>query len=284
MTAHLDDELLSAHLDGALDDAERARVEEHLGACAGCLHREALMRGTTRAVAGLPEELTPRLLDLSFLPPTPGRVLDLPRSRRWRPPPWAVPTAAAAAVLLVAGSLATVALRHPGGGAATALTTTGRRTEGTAGGLAGPGAASPSAARGADAAAPGAAAPYLAAAPAGPGTKTFAAEGGAAVSVGTSAANPAHGKPVTVTLTVRAGSAALDARAFAVTARNASGSMPIFGAGPQAIPAGGTTTVYGSWTAGELGGGPAPGDYLLEARVSLAAGGDLVSTLAVRVS
>jgi len=119
---HLFDEVLSAHVDGALDQAELAAVEAHLTSCADCSRRLQLLRATSRAVAGLPDE-EPGPLDFSFLPANPTSVVSLPAPRGWRPPSWAVPVLAAAAVLVVAGGVGTLMLRQPTAtsGAATAL-------------------------------------------------------------------------------------------------------------------------------------------------------------------
>ncbi|HEV3230905.1 MAG TPA: zf-HC2 domain-containing protein [Candidatus Dormibacteraeota bacterium] len=106
---HLDDETLSAHLDGALAAAAGAAVEAHLAECAGCGRRLAMLTATVRAVAGLPELAPPRRLDLSFLAasaaeePRAGgaasRADNVVPLRRL--PAWAVPLTAAAAALLI---------------------------------------------------------------------------------------------------------------------------------------------------------------------------------------
>ena len=53
MNAH-GTEQLSALLDGELSEAERARVEEHLKACAACTAERDLLASTVKSVAALP--------------------------------------------------------------------------------------------------------------------------------------------------------------------------------------------------------------------------------------
>lgn len=55
-------ELVTDYLEGALDPATHARVEHHLGRCAGCAHYLEQMRATTRSLRSLrAEDLDPRL-------------------------------------------------------------------------------------------------------------------------------------------------------------------------------------------------------------------------------
>jgi anti-sigma factor RsiW len=61
-------ELVTEYLDGALDDAGRARVETHLAECDGCATYLDQIRATVAATGALPPEPIPpallaRLLD-----------------------------------------------------------------------------------------------------------------------------------------------------------------------------------------------------------------------------
>jgi anti-sigma factor RsiW len=113
---HLSDELLSGHLDGALDGARERMVATHLAECDDCTRRLEQMRAVSRAVAGLPEEAPPRDLDLGFLrgghravpaspvyaPPEEPRPGWVARVIRGRPASFAAGGLAAAAVFAAA--------------------------------------------------------------------------------------------------------------------------------------------------------------------------------------
>jgi anti-sigma factor RsiW len=57
-------ELVTAYLDGALDDAERTRFETHLVYCEGCDRYLDQMRGTIATVGGLAsDDVAPQAMD-----------------------------------------------------------------------------------------------------------------------------------------------------------------------------------------------------------------------------
>jgi anti-sigma factor RsiW len=55
-------ELLTDYLEGALPDAERRRLEEHLESCPGCTEYLAQMQAVAGSLGGLREETFPREL------------------------------------------------------------------------------------------------------------------------------------------------------------------------------------------------------------------------------
>jgi hypothetical protein len=59
MSAHLQDELLTAALDGTLSAAEREAVDAHLEVCARCLGELELAQGAREALRSLPHEIRP---------------------------------------------------------------------------------------------------------------------------------------------------------------------------------------------------------------------------------
>jgi anti-sigma factor RsiW len=67
-------ELVTSYLEGALDDAQRARVDRHLAGCGGC-HRYVEQMRATIAIAGRlePDDVPPESID---------RLLDIFRSAR----------------------------------------------------------------------------------------------------------------------------------------------------------------------------------------------------------
>jgi hypothetical protein len=88
---------LSAYLDDHLAPPERARVEEHLAACARCRHELEELRTVVRALRGLSRAPAPRSFRLS-----PAQVEAAPAAAR---PAWAyaaLGTATAAATILFA--------------------------------------------------------------------------------------------------------------------------------------------------------------------------------------
>ena len=91
-------ERLSAYLDDALAPAERARVADHVGACAECAERLAELAAIDEAVASLRSE-APRGYFESF--PQRVRARLEPRSRPRRLPAWTWAAAAAALLLVV---------------------------------------------------------------------------------------------------------------------------------------------------------------------------------------
>ena len=304
MSGHLSDELLSAHLDGALDDVELTAVEAHLHDCGECRRRLDLLRATSRAVAGLPDE-EPGPLDLSFLAPAPSNVVNLPSSSRWRPPNWAAPMLAAAAVLVVAVGAGSLALRHPTGssGSSTALgqpqTTSKQADSATHGSLAQGGGGSSfgagaPAADGVGGAPAGTAGGTTAnqqparSALTGPtfgSSETFAANGGATLTVSATASSVHRGQEVQVSMALRAGSTTIDASALQVVVRRSNSSAVLLGSGATSVPPGHSASIYGTWVAGQLGGNaPVAGDYSLEAHVLLADGTDLTVNMTIHVT
>jgi hypothetical protein len=59
MSAHLQDELLTAALDGTLSGADRETVDAHLEVCARCRGDLELARGGRAALRSLPDEIRP---------------------------------------------------------------------------------------------------------------------------------------------------------------------------------------------------------------------------------
>jgi hypothetical protein len=59
MSAHLQDELLTAALDGTLSAADREVVDAHLEVCAQCREDLELARGAREALRSLPDEIRP---------------------------------------------------------------------------------------------------------------------------------------------------------------------------------------------------------------------------------
>jgi anti-sigma factor RsiW len=59
MSAHLQDELLTAALDGTLSAADREAVDAHLEVCARCRGDLELSRGARTALRSLPDEIRP---------------------------------------------------------------------------------------------------------------------------------------------------------------------------------------------------------------------------------
>ena len=89
---------LVAYLDGELGDAERARIETHLGTCLACRREVEQFRRLRALIDGVrPLELSSDFADRMWqrLDPLPARA---PR-RRTRAVLWAAPTLAAAAAL-----------------------------------------------------------------------------------------------------------------------------------------------------------------------------------------
>ena len=60
-------QLLTDYLDGALSEADRARVEEHLAGCDACTAFLAQLRTTGRIVAGLAAVEVPAALRADLL-------------------------------------------------------------------------------------------------------------------------------------------------------------------------------------------------------------------------
>ena len=118
MTCEAVRDLLSAHLDGELDEAERRVVEGHLAACAACAADREALRRTVGLVKDLPRESAPAALaDLvrAALPPA-GAASAADRSAPATSPRVAVPVASRRTLLtfprvaaaLAAGAVATV--------------------------------------------------------------------------------------------------------------------------------------------------------------------------------
>lgn len=111
---HIPDELLSAYLDGDVEDEQTLeRIDVHLAQCRDC--REALgeLRALVRLLGDLPEPAVPRSFALTPEMVQPANVVPGPWFVRFQPAlRWAT---AAAAVLLVLVLGADLALHQPGG-------------------------------------------------------------------------------------------------------------------------------------------------------------------------
>lgn len=121
MTRHPEPEQLSAYLDHELAAAERARLEEHLGACASCQATRSALEASMRAVAALPP-LSPTATEARALR---AEVLDQLRSQHRAPSPvaglaasfaawrrrlsWRLYAAAAAVAVLLTGAISLAA-------------------------------------------------------------------------------------------------------------------------------------------------------------------------------
>jgi hypothetical protein len=92
---HLDDETLSAYLDGRLDPAVQANVAAHLVDCTRCRRAQAELRATVRLLRSLPEPAAPRSFALT---PT---MLEARRPRVIRFMPHLRALTALAAMLLI---------------------------------------------------------------------------------------------------------------------------------------------------------------------------------------
>lgn len=280
MIVHLSDEVLSAHLDGALDGAGQRQVADHLRNCVACTHRLELLAATARAISELPDEQPPAPLDLSFLPPrvaTGPRVLPVPA--RWRPPAWAAPVLAAAAILLVAVTLGPGLLR---GGPPTATSSqAGSSSDGNA--LA-PRAGSPSGLPGglpdlgptAGGAVPKSGSlPFATTSGAG-AAQSFPQSGGASVALSAGQKSPRAGQPLTLNLVVHAGSTPLQPQRSFISVSRDSASQEVTAAGGETILPGQASSLSGTWDAGKLGSAPeATGDYQVDGHVVLSDGSDL---------
>lgn len=88
------EELLADLVDGALEDPDRERAEEHLSRCERCREDVALARRARQELSGLPEVEVPAGLDLAV-----RREVRRSPSRRV----WAIAGAAAAAGILAGG-------------------------------------------------------------------------------------------------------------------------------------------------------------------------------------
>ena len=114
---HLDDDLLSGHLDGALAAAEDTAVTVHLAECAACARDLERLHRVSAAVRGLGPVAPLRPLDLDFAlePASPQGTV------RRRVPQWAYALVGAAAVIAIGLPLAANRLgaQHPGPGVGT---------------------------------------------------------------------------------------------------------------------------------------------------------------------
>ncbi|MGH2768629.1 MAG: anti-sigma factor family protein [Actinomycetota bacterium] len=109
MELHEEIEALSAYLDGEVDGAERARIEEHLAACPACAGQKAALEQAAVGMSSLlAPSLTPdetraiRLAVLEAVHPSPRRALP------WTARVWA---AAGALAVLAVGIVGYVSLR-----------------------------------------------------------------------------------------------------------------------------------------------------------------------------
>jgi len=277
---HLSDEVLSAHLDGALDGAGQRQVVDHLQACLACSHRLELLTATARMISGLPDEQPPAPLDLTFLPlpvATGPRLLPMPA--RWRPPAWAAPVLTAAAILLVAVTLGPGLLR----GAPRTATSSQAGSSSDRNGLA-PLAGSPSGLPGSlpdDGTTAGGAVPNAGSLPfvttsGGRAAQSFSQAGGATVTLRSSQTNPRAGQALSLDLVVQAGSTTLQQRRSFISVSRKSASQQVAAAGGETIPSGQASSLSGSWDAGKLGSAAeATGDYQVDGHLVLSDGSDL---------
>lgn len=117
---HLDDDLLSAHLDGEITAAEGALVASHLETCGGCGARLSQLQGATTLLLR-PPDVDPIRRDAAIrqaLEAAAGTaVLDLPGTRAHRGGSWARAARwlAPAAAALVAVAIAVPLLRDGDG-------------------------------------------------------------------------------------------------------------------------------------------------------------------------
>ncbi|HEV1998001.1 MAG TPA: zf-HC2 domain-containing protein [Candidatus Dormibacteraeota bacterium] len=281
MIQHVSDEVLSAHLDGALDRHDDRQVLDHLATCQECAHRLDLLGATARAVSGLPDEPLPAPLDLAFLKPqTATDPVLIPMPRRWRPPAWAAPVLAAAAILVVAVTLGPGLLPH--GGASTVSSSAGESTSKYRAdqGLA----VVPSAPTGSVPG--GTAAPVDGAVPAvngqfattdGPrATRSFPQSGGVVVELGGSQQALRTGQATGLSLAVHAGATDLQVQRSYITVGRANASQQVTAGSGEVIPAKQARSLAGTWVAGKIGSAPeAAGEYQVEGHVLLADGTDL---------
>jgi hypothetical protein len=100
------EELLADLVDGALEDRDRERVEEHLSRCERCRQEVALARRARQELSGLPEVDVPAGLDLAV-----RREARRSPSRRV----WAIAGAAAVAAGILAGGIVLVSQGILGG-------------------------------------------------------------------------------------------------------------------------------------------------------------------------
>jgi anti-sigma factor RsiW len=293
VSMHLTDDVLSASLDGDLAAAEEAAVTAHVAGCAGCRQRLDLLRATAHAVAGLPDEPGPVSLDFSFLAarPAAGRILT-PAPGRWRPPVWAVPAVAAAAVLVVAVSYGPSLLgQHPstasstsaglaGQGAPSAADRDGPLFDRPAAGAAG----STTSGQGAANFAAGPSAPKAETAPlAGSASRAFSQAGGLTLTLAPAPGRATAGQPINLTLEGRAGQA-VALRGFSIDVQGPGGAATIGQTSAVSLAAGQRAGLMMTWSAGQVTGAAAPGDYQLTGHATLTNGTDLSVTLTIHVT
>lgn len=290
MSTHVTDELLSAEVDGALSASEAEAVAEHVETCAACRRRREQMRGTARAIADLPLVEMPAL-DLSFLPRAPAAPVVLTPAR-WRPPTWVAPVAAAAALLLVAftfgpalfkgnrgaNTSAGVAAPQPKAGASAEDSRLFDVPAGSLSGAPAPGAVAPGAANGVQVG-PGRATTTLDAG----GTQSYPQAGGLVLRIGPPPSSVGTGHTVVFNMEAEAGqpvqlsSLYIQVRQGAATGTVARSTAPALGGGGRA-------GLSASWSAGDLGGRTAPGDYQVEGHAVLADGRDFLVSMTIHVS
>lgn len=277
MIVHLSDEVLSAHLDAALDGAGQRQVVDHLQTCLACSHRLELMTATAGMISGLPDEQPPAPLDLTFLPlpvATGPRLLPMPA--RWRPPAWAAPVLTAAAILLVAVTLGPGLLR----GAPRTATSSQAGSSSDRNGLA-PLAGSPSGSLPDGGTTAGGVAPNAGSLPfvttsGARAAQSFSQSGGATVTLSAGQMNPRAGQALSLDLVVQAGSTTLQQRRSFISVSRNSASQEVAAADGETIPFGQASSLSGSWDAGKLGSAAeATGDYQVDGHVVLSDGSDL---------
>jgi hypothetical protein len=285
---HLTDEQLSAQLDRALGDEESATVRGHLEECAECAARRDLLRATSQAVAGLPDEELLRPLDLAFLRQggKPGATTAprgfAARVIRGRPPVWLPTAVAAAAVLVLTVTVAPRFLSHPGGGP---------RSTAVAGGEA------PAAPRAAGGPSLGNRSPVAIPGDAGslkslnPGLQAFGATAqkivkgpdGSTVTIVASPPGASSGLPTEVVVKIVGGPSGTALAPQGMELFIGQGSTQVrlatSAGGSPVLKPGEEVDLSGQWSAGALAGQPAPGTYTVIGRVFLADGGVVEVTL-----
>jgi hypothetical protein len=285
---HLTDDVLSASLDGDLAADESAAVKAHVAGCAGCRQRLDLMRATAHAIAGLPDEPGPVALDFSFLDGTPAeRRILRPAPARWRPPVWAVPAVAAAALLVVAVSYGPALLRqHPSTASSTSAGLAGPNAPnaaGRGGTLFDSPADSTTSAGGAQPAPGTLTAPMAQAAPSGSVSRAFSEAGGLTLTLSPAPGRVAAGQPLKVTLEGRAGQA-VTLKSLGIDVFGPGGATTIGQGSAVSLAAGQRAGLLVNWSAGQVTGAAAPGDYQLTGRATLANGKELTVTMSIHVS
>lgn len=101
--AHLDDDQLTALLDGEGSDADRA----HLAGCDRCAERDGALRAVAALVAAPPAPPSPGAREEAVAAALAAaeRPVGLPRPARRRPPAWLLPVAAVVALVAMVAAI-----------------------------------------------------------------------------------------------------------------------------------------------------------------------------------